>query len=53
MTFSLLSLYERIPVWLILFNFNLGSLFSYSEYYSECHTVEVNYGGEISNLAAL
>lgn len=53
MTFSLLSLYERIPVWLILFNFNLGSLFSYSKYYSECHTVEVNYGGEISNLAAL
>ena len=37
--------HDRIPVCLILFNFNSGSLFSYSEYYSECHTVEVNYGG--------
>lgn len=34
-------------------NFKSGSLFSYSKYYSECHTVEINYGGEISNLAAL
>ena len=30
---------------IIILFFYSGSLFSYSKYYSECHTVEINYGG--------